>query len=237
MSDSPLATLTLLSPHFARRTHAIDTITVHHAACAGASAADIGRVFQSKDRRASSNYGIGTAGEIALFVPEDCRAFTSSSSLNDGRAVTIEVANCGGAPDWPVSEAAFAALVALCADVCRRNGIEQLRWRGDSALLGQPEKQNLTVHRWFAPTVCPGDYLYNKMGELAAQVNARLAPPERVNTVSEAPDWARDALCRLLDAGILQGKGGTDAEGRAAGLDLSRDMLRLLVALDRAMGK
>ena len=109
MSDSPLATLTLLSPHFARRTHAIDTITVHHAACAGASAADIGRVFQSKDRRASSNYGIGTAGEIALFVPEDCRAFTSSSSLNDGRAVTIEVANCGGAPDWPVSEAAFAA--------------------------------------------------------------------------------------------------------------------------------
>ena len=35
----------------------------------------------------------------------------------------------------------------------------------------------MTVHRWFANKACPGDYLYNKHGEIAATVNARLNPP------------------------------------------------------------
>ena len=233
MSDSPLAAKALLSPHSRPRTGKIDTITVHHAACVGASAEAIARLFQDEKRRASCNYCVGTAGEIVLCVPEARAALTSSSAANDGRAVTIEVANCGGAPDWPASDAAFAALTALCADVCRRNGIDRLRWRGDPSLVGQVERQNMTVHRWFAPTACPGDYLYNKMGELAEAVNARLAAG-RIDRLSDAPDWARPTLRRLLETGALQGHGGTDENGLPAGLDLSADMVRLLVVLERA---
>ncbi len=228
MSDSPLATLTILSPTFRARTHAIDTVTIHHAACVGASAADIGRLFQDAKRRASCNYAIGDRGEIALVVPESKAALTSSNRENDDRAVTIEVANSGGAPDWPVSEAAFSSLVALCADVCRRNGIDALRWRGDSRLAGNVEKQNMTVHRWFAATACPGDYLYNNMGEIAMEVNEKLREAQRVRGVEDAPDWARPTLEKLVRAGWLEGRGGDK------GLDLSEDMLRLLVILARA---
>ena len=36
----------------------------------------------------------------------------------------------------------------------------------------------MTVHRWFAETNCPGDYLYSKMGEIADRVNELLFEEE-----------------------------------------------------------
>lgn len=33
----------------------------------------------------------------------------------------------------------------------------------------------MTVHRWFANKACPGDYLYNLHGDIAAEVNRRLS--------------------------------------------------------------
>ena len=48
----------------------------------------------------------------------------------------------------------------------------------------------------------------------------------RYNTVSECPDWAREAVQKLVDKEYLNGTG--------EGLDLSADMVRLLVILDRA---
>lgn len=32
----------------------------------------------------------------------------------------------------------------------------------------------ITVHRWFANKSCPGDWLYNRLGDLAAKVTAKL---------------------------------------------------------------
>jgi uncharacterized protein YgiM (DUF1202 family) len=34
----------------------------------------------------------------------------------------------------------------------------------------------MTVHRDYANKSCPGDYLYNRHGEIAAEVNKRLTP-------------------------------------------------------------
>ena len=59
-------------------------------------------------------------------------------------------------------------------DICRRNGIKKLLWKGDKNLIGQVDKQNMTVHRWFANKACPGDYLYSRHGDIAAEVNKRL---------------------------------------------------------------
>ena len=57
---------------------------------------------------------------------------------------------------------------------------------------------------------------------------------ERFNTVEACPQWARDTVKKLVDRGYLTGSGTKDADGRPADLDLSRDMLRLLVIQDRA---
>ena len=75
-----------------------------------------------------------------MYVPEDKRAWCSSNSANDNRAVTIEVANCGGAPDWPVTDEAMESLINLCVDICQRNNIPKLLWRGDKSLIGQVDK-------------------------------------------------------------------------------------------------
>ena len=179
MSNSPLVTYTKLSPnHSGRRNHVIDTVSVHCMA-GNASVETCGALFADPSRKASSNYGIGSDGRIALYVDEANRSWCTSSASNDHRAITIEVANNGGAPDWPVSDRAYAALLDLLTDICRRNGIKKLLWKWDKSLIGQVDKQNMTVHRWFAAKACPGDYLYNRHGEIAAEVNRRLEGEEK----------------------------------------------------------
>lgn len=133
-----------------------------------------GRIFQSSE--ASSNYGIGSDGRIALYVDERDRSWCTSSSSNDNRAVTIEVANNSGGPNWSVSKKAYEALISLLTDICQRNGIKELLWKGNKSLIGQVSKQNMTVHRWFAQKECPGDYLYRLHYDIANRVNANLAP-------------------------------------------------------------
>lgn len=183
-TNSSLISYTKLSPHHSGlRKHAIDTISIHCMA-GNLSVETCGNVFMA--REASSNYGIGSDGRIALYVEEKNRSWCTSSSSNDNRAVTIEVANDGGAPDWHVSDKAMAALIQLCADICRRNSIKELKWEGNKNLIGQVNKQNMTVHRWFAAKACPGDYLYNKHSYIATEVN-KILGSSYVPTMPETP--------------------------------------------------
>lgn len=155
------------------RNHKIDTITIHCMA-GDLSVETCGNVFAPTSRKASSNYGIGNDGRIALYVDEKDRSWCSSNAANDNRAITIEVANDGGAPDWHISDKALNSLIALVTDICKRNNIKELKWKADKSLIGQVDKQNMTVHRWFAAKACPGDYLYNKHFYIAEEVNKRL---------------------------------------------------------------
>lgn len=188
MSNSPLVDFTRLSPNFSRRTSPIDTITIHCMACNGSIEA-LGTLFSDPGRMASSNYGIGSDGRVGLYVEEEKRSWCSSSSANDSRAVTIEVANCGGAPDWPVSEKAWDALIELCADICIRNGKKRMVWKGGkaAALAYQPgpDEMNMTAHRFFAAKSCPGNYLYDRFGAIAAEVNRKIEALEDENMTGE----------------------------------------------------
>lgn len=171
---SSLVCYTRLSPNCSvPRNHKIDTITIHCMA-GNLTVESCGSCFASPIRKASSNYGIGSDGRIALYVDENNRSWCSSNGANDNRAITIEVANTVAAEPWPVSDKAYASLLDLVTDICKRNGIKKLMWRGDKSLIGQVDKQNMTAHRWFAAKACPGNYLYNRMGDIANEVNRRL---------------------------------------------------------------
>lgn len=141
MSNSPLVSYTRLSPnHSGKRQHIIDTVSIHCMA-GNATVETCGAIFADPARNASSNYGIGSDGRIALYVDEANRSWCTSNAANDHRAITIEVANNGGAPDWPVSDQAYEALIQLLVDICRRNpGIGRLRWLGDKNLIGQVDQ-------------------------------------------------------------------------------------------------
>lgn len=187
MANSPLVNCTKLSPMCSSpRNHRIDTITIHHMA-GNLSAETCGQVFQT--RQASSNYGVDSNGRVGLYVDEGDRSWASANPANDHRAVTIEVANCGGGPDWPVSGAAYDKLIELAADICRRNGIAKLVWSGDkSDRVGHKNGCNMTVHQDFMATSCPGPYLLARMPQIAADVNAKLgAAPAAPNTAPSAP--------------------------------------------------
>ena len=154
------------------RNHKIDTITIH--CIVGQWTAKQGcDYFANTTRKASCNYVVGKDGSIGLCVDEKDRSWCSSSSENDNRAITIEVASDTSHP-YKVTDKALAALIELCADICKRNNIKELKWKGDKSLIGQVDKQNMTVHRWFAAKACPGEYLYNKHSYIAAEVNKRL---------------------------------------------------------------
>lgn len=173
MSNSPLVSYTRISPNkTSPRNHAIDTITIH-CVVGQLSVETLGNVFAPVARKASCNYGIGYDGRIGMYVEEKDRSWCTSSKSNDNRAITIEVASDTSHP-YAVTEKAYASLINLCVDVCRRNGIKELKWKGDKSLIGKVDKQNMTVHRWFANKSCPGDYLYNLHGQIAAEVNQRL---------------------------------------------------------------
>lgn len=172
-TNSPLATVKILSPnHSGQRNHEIDTITIH-CVVGQCSAKSLGELFLQKSRQASSNYGVGYDGEIGLYVEEKNRSWCSSSSSNDHRAITIEVASDTKEP-YAVTDKAYAALIDLVTDICQRNNIKELKWKADKSLVGQVDKQNMTVHRWFANKSCPGTYLYDRHAEIAAEVNKRL---------------------------------------------------------------
>ena len=202
-SNSPLATVKLISPNkTVGRNHAIDTITIH--CFVGQVTAKRGcEVFQPSSKGASCNYVVGYDGSIGLCVEEKDRSWCTggydkngnpirvngvSGKSNDYQAVTIEVASDTKHP-YAITEKAMAALIELCTDICRRNGIKKLLWSGDKNLVGNPAKQNLTVHRWFANKACPGDYIYQRLGDIAAKVNAKLGvtPPAETKPVSTVP--------------------------------------------------
>ena len=187
MSDSNLATYILISPNCNKpRNHKIDTITVHHMA-GNLTVETCGEIFQNKKRQASSNYSIGTDGRIGLYVHEKDRAWTSGSPSNDHRAITIEVANDGGAEtNWHVSDKALASLIDLLEDVCRRNDIKKLIWSDSKAeRVGHKNGVNMTVHRDFQATLCPGPYLLSKLPWVANEVNKRLEEDEEMLTYEQ----------------------------------------------------
>ncbi len=166
MAISRLASLVRLSPnHYNGRAYPITKITVHHMA-GNLSVEQCGSVFASPVRQASSNYGVGTDGRIACYVDESNAAWTSSSWDNDNRAVTIEVAN-NDTSTWSSSEIAYNSTVLLVEDICRRNGIAKLVYTGDA-------RGNLTEHRMFAATACPGPWWHARMAQFARDVNRRL---------------------------------------------------------------
>lgn len=203
MSNSPLVNYTAISPNkTSPRAAKIKKITIHHMA-GNLSVESCGNVFASGNRKASSNYGIGTDGRVGMYVEEKDRAWTSSNRDNDNQAITIEVANDSGEPNWHVSDTALAKLIDLCVDICQRNGIDRLNYTGDKT-------GNLTMHKWFAATACPGPYLESKFPYIADEVNKRLnagaaAPAQTATGTKSVEELARE---------VIAGKWGNGAERR-----------------------
>lgn len=196
MSNSSLVSYTNISPNKnSPRNHVIDTITIHCMA-GQMTAKNCCDMFSKSSQRTSSNYCIGYDGKIALSVDEGDRSWCTSSSSNDHRAITIEVASDSFAP-YKVKDAAYQSLLNLVTDICKRNNIKKLLWKNDKNLIGKVEQQNMTVHCWFANKACPGEYLLNLHDEIAAEVNKRLGASTSTATKPSTTTEATSEIYRV----------------------------------------
>ena len=128
-------------------------------------------------------------------MEEKNRSWCTSSNANDQRAITIEVASDSTHP-YAFKDAAYAALIKLCVDICKRNGKKKLLWLTDKTktlnYTPAADEMVLTVHRWFANKSCPGDWMYDRMGDLASKVtNALGGESEFEKTTAPTTDEAK----------------------------------------------
>lgn len=208
-TNSPLVKVVKISPNkTAPRKHSIDTITIH-CVVGQLSAERVCEMFAKPSRKASSNYVIGKDGEIGMSVEEKDRSWCSSNAANDNRAITIECASDAN-PPYKINDAVYKSLINLLVDICKRNGIPELRWRNNRNLIGKTDLQNITVHRWFANKACPGDYIFNRLGKIAKEVNAKLKDNHFQVRVTEdmpvvikmEPNWESDTVQAFVKPGV-----------------------------------
>lgn len=179
MSNSKLVVYTKLSPHCTKpRNGKIKGISIHTMAGPG-SVEGCGQVFQTSE--ASAHYGIGPDGRIGQYVLEENRAWCCSHKV-DHEVVTIEVSSIQAYKEpYECTEAAYRSLIDLCVDICQRNGIKKLIWKEGKqycpAFTGNWAVCNMVPHRYTTDKgkSCPGNYLFSKYGEIADEVNRRLA--------------------------------------------------------------
>lgn len=206
MSNSPLVSYTKISPNKSSpRNHKIDTVTIH-CVVGQYSVETLGNVFAPTSRQASSNYGIGYDGRIGMYVEEKDRSWCSSNAANDNRAITIEVASDTKEP-YAVNAKAYAALIDLLVDICKRNGIKELVWSTNKAdRVNHKNGCNMTVHRDYANKSCPGTYLYERHAQIASEVNKRLGS----TNIKPAPEKPSGGLYRV-QTGAFKSKTNADA--------------------------
>lgn len=217
--NSPLATYRVEDKDsYGKRTQPIDTATVHCFACQVTAKRGADALMERSDA-ASANYIIGYDGAIAVNVDEDKASKCSSNRANDMRAVTIEV-SCDNYEPYKVTDKAYSALIELLTDVCRRNGIKALVWSTNkSDRINHRNGCNMTVHRDYANKACPGEYLYNRMGDIAAKVNKKLQEEEdmtekEVRAIvakmlrgegTVVPGWAKNEMAEAIELGVTDG--------------------------------
>lgn len=253
MSNSPLVAYTRLSPNYtAPRNHVTDTISIH--CVVGQLTAqeildmDMFTVYDPING-ASCTYAVGMDGSIGQGVDEANRSWCTSSRGNDHRAITIEVASDTTHP-YAINDNAMAALLELLVDIMHRHGKKRLLWLGDKentlAYTPAADEMVLTVHRWFANKACPGDYLFERHGQIAAEVTRRLAEDDSPVTVpddgpagvyhrlNDVPLDYRPTIQTLMEKKVLGGYHDPDPTRLDDNiLNLSEDFCRVMTVLDR----
>lgn len=167
--------LPMSASHYTYRARKVDAVVIHYTASIVRDARYTVQYWEQSNPYTSANYIIDVSGRISSVIPEERRAFTSSSwglGLRDidDHAITIEC-SCDYVPDninrsdlYTESEATLDACAELLADIGIRYGIEKWSFTYN-------EDGNIHAHRWYDSTPCPGDYLYSRLGMIADSAN------------------------------------------------------------------
>lgn len=188
LEASPLATAQYLTPNYTiRRSDNVLKYFIPHCMVGQLTAYGCSQIKAFKPGGgASAHYLIGKDGEIALNCLETYRAWTTggdkkvngiTGKMVDFDAITVECASDIARPQ-AFNGNVYASLLNLCEDVARRYDKHRVIWLADPVKSlnreYNPDELIILVHRWFATKECPGNWLYERLGDFAAEVTARL---------------------------------------------------------------
>jgi len=193
---SPLTTFERISPNSTRpRTGRIRRNTPHCVAGNLTIESTLGlERFIKPDPKngASCNYAVGTDGRIGLGVEEINRSWCTASQANDQEAITTEIANNTGGPDWKMSDAAINAWLNLSVDIAKFYDFKEVKYQSKPANISRdqvetwiktwskPDDMIITIHNWYSAKPCPGPYFIRQLPWLVKEINKRLADPNYV---------------------------------------------------------
>lgn len=134
----------LMNRHYTpgRAGHTVEMVVMHH----NAGILTVDDCWQAwQTRESSAHYQVETSGRVGQLVYDRDTAWHAGDWEANTRSIGIEVANCGGAPAWPISDKAVASAARLAAAICKKYQ------------LGEPAAgKNIRFHKDFYPTACPG---------------------------------------------------------------------------------
>ena len=163
MTRSTLATRTSgnAGQYSSRRGAKIKGWIIHHAA--STSLGSVLGMMSSASRQLSANYVV-SGSDVVSVVPEEYRAWTSSSPKGDGERLTVEIVNDRvGSNDsnWTISDASYEAMAKLIADTSKRYGFAINR----STIIGHREVRGIYGEGY--ATACPSGIDLDRLVALA----------------------------------------------------------------------
>jgi len=211
-------------------------VVIHYVGALG-GAEDNARYFAGAGRGASAHFFVGFAGEVFRSVAEEDSAWHcgggrqgSSGGAFFGRcrndnSIGIELcvrkrdpsSLSGEDRDWYFEKATLESAARLTAEMLTRY---------DIGIDGVIRHYDVTGK------ICPASFVQDE--EQWQAFLEEVKKQMRYQTVEQVPSWGRETVEKLIGKGYLTGSGLKDAQGRPADLNLTEDMLRLLVINDRA---
>lgn len=142
--------------------------------------------YMARIENASVNYVVDKDGKVGCNVPEDLRAWTSSSRANDEQAITMELASDRTNP-YKMNDATIKGFIDLVVEICRRYNRNKVVYipDKDKALAYTPKDNEflITFHKWFAATACPGQWFLDNAQSIFDRINQELqGKVEKVET-------------------------------------------------------
>ena len=163
----------------------IKYIIPHHMA-GRLSGAGCAQYFVGNGLENSANYCIGPDGDISCNVYEEYGAWTSSFSLADKYAITVEVSD-RAAGDWTIPDGAQEGLIQLMVDLIKRypslGGKAVYDPTDEYEVVAAKRayrtinaKGNILLHNWTSAygTTCPEWHMKKILPAICAEVNRRL---------------------------------------------------------------
>lgn len=193
-----------------RRTQNVEYIVVHYTAGHNDTAQNNGRYFAANQVGTSAHYFVDEH-EVVASVPEDCVAWHCGGAkylhpkCRNGNSIGVEICTKHHDGRYFFAPRAVQRAAELVRELMERYGVRE---------------QNVLRHYDVTGKLCPAPFV-----EQAAWDEFK-GGLTMYQTLQDVPAWAAPTVEKLLRRGLLQGDGTQ--------LNLSNDLVRTMVILDRA---